>query len=162
MKTKILITFILLSFIGCKNTDTAEIENQTTINVESDDKEMAEAIEKANQTLTDFNAVLSNPKIEVKSLKVKFETSNGGGEHIWLTNVQYKDGRYSGTLDNEPEYITEYKIGDKIEVDNSKISDWMYIENGKLFGGYTIKLLRVRMTEAEREQFDAESGMQID
>lgn len=162
MKTKILITFILLSFIGCKNSDTAEIENQTTISVESDDKEMAEAIEKANQTLTDFNAVLSNPKIEVKSLKVKFETSNGGGEHIWLTDVQYKDGRYSGTLDNEPEYITEYKIGDKIEVDNSKISDWMYIENGKLFGGHTIKLLRVRMTEAEREQFDAESGMQID
>ncbi|TEB41068.1 DUF2314 domain-containing protein, partial [Flavobacterium circumlabens] len=29
----------------------------------------------------------------------------------------------------------------------------MYIENGKLFGGYTMKLLRARMTEAEREQF---------
>lgn len=162
MKTKILITFILLSFTGCKNSDTAEIENQPTISVESDDKEMAEAIEKANQTLTDFNAVLSNPKIEVKSLKVKFETSNGGGEHIWLTDVQYKNGKYSGILDNEPEYITEYKIGDKIEVDNSKISDWMYIKNGKLFGGYTMKLLRSRMTETEREQFDAESGMQID
>lgn len=162
MKTKILITFILLSFIGCKNSDKAEIENQSTINVESDDKEMSAAIEKANQTLTDFNAVLSNPKIEVKSLKVKFETSNGGGEHIWLADVEYKNGKYSGILDNEPEYITEYKIGDKIEVDNSKISDWMYIENGKLIGGYTIKLLRARMTEAERKQFDAESGMQID
>ncbi len=38
----------------------------------------------------------------------------------------------------------------------------MYIENGKLFGGYTIKVLRNRMTEEERKQFDAESGMQID
>ncbi|WP_371311664.1 DUF2314 domain-containing protein, partial [Flavobacterium circumlabens] len=72
---------------------------------------------------------------------------------MWLTDVQYKNGKYSGILDNEPEYITEYKIGEKIEVDNSKISDWMYIENGKLFGGYTMKLLRARMTEAEREQF---------
>ncbi|QSB26253.1 YegJ family protein [Flavobacterium sp. CLA17] len=163
MKTKILITFILLSFISCKDSDKIERENQPTIySVENDDKEMSEAIEKANQTLTDFNAVLSNPKIDVKSLKVKFETSDGGGEHIWLTDIEYKNGRYSGILDNEPEYITEYKVGDKIEVDNSKISDWMYIENGKLFGGYTIKLLRTRMTEAEREQFDRESGMQID
>ncbi|RUT71613.1 hypothetical protein D0817_02690 [Flavobacterium cupreum] len=73
MKTKILITFLLLSLTACKNSNKIERENQPTIySVENEDKEMAEAIEKANQTLTDFNAVLSNPKIEVKSLKVKF------------------------------------------------------------------------------------------
>lgn len=162
MKIKALVVLIIFCCVSCKNSDKVERENQPTIyNVESDDKEMSEAIKKANQTLTDFNSALQNPKIEVKSLKVKFETANGN-EHIWLSNIEYKDGKYWGILDNEPEYITEYKIGDKIEIDNSKISDWMYLENGKLFGSYTIKLLRSRMTENERNQFDAESGMQID
>lgn len=162
MKIKALVVLIIFCCVSCKNSDKVERENQPTIyNVESDYKEMSEAIKKANQTLTDFNSALQNPKIEVKSLKVKFETANGN-EHIWLSNIEYKDGKYWGILDNEPEYITEYKIGDKIEIDNSKISDWMYLENGKLFGGYTIKLLRSRMTENERNQFDAESGMQID
>lgn len=122
---------------------------------------MNAAIEKANQTLTDFNAALLNAEIEVKSLKVKFQNETDV-EHIWLSDVQFKDGKYSGILDNEPEYITDYKIGDTINVDSKNISDWMYIENGKLFGGYTIKVLRNRMSESERKQFDAESGMQID
>lgn len=162
MKIKVLVVLVIFCFASCKNSEKVERENEPTIyKVEKDDQEMSEAIKKANQTLSDFNSALLNPKIEVKSLKVKFETSNGN-EHIWLSNIEYKNGKYWGILDNEPEYITEYKIGDKIEVDNSKISDWMYLENGKLFGGYTIKLLRSRMTDNEKKQFDVESGMQID
>jgi uncharacterized protein YegJ (DUF2314 family) len=162
MKVKILIILIVFCFVSCKKSDKIERESQPDVyNVEGSDKEMNGAIKKANQTLTDFNSALLNPEIEVKSLKVKFETSKGN-EHIWLSDVQYQDGKYSGILNNEPEYVIEYKIGDKVEVDDREISDWMYIENGKLFGGYSIKLLRDRMTESERKQFDAESGMQID
>ncbi|MEP6806576.1 MAG: DUF2314 domain-containing protein [Flavobacterium sp.] len=162
MKSKILITLIIFCFISCKNSDKIERENQPDIyDVKSTDNEMNAAIEKANQTLTDFNAALLNPEIEVKSLKVKFQNKTDA-EHIWLSNVEFKDGKYSGVLDNEPEYITEYKIGDKVNVDSKNISDWMYIENGKLYGGYTIKVLRNKMSEDEKKQFDAESGMQID
>ncbi|MFH6957336.1 YegJ family protein [Flavobacterium aquidurense] len=165
MKTKILITLILFCFISCKNsekTEKTERKYQPDIyNVKGNDTEMNAAIEKANQTLTDFNAALLNAEIEVKSLKVKFQNETDV-EHIWLSDVQFKDGKYSGILDNEPEYITDYKIGDTLNVDSKNISDWMYIENGKLFGGYTIKVLRNRMPESERKQFDAESGMQID
>lgn len=162
MKLKIIVLFVAFITICCKNSNKIVRENEPTIySVESNDKEMNEAIKKANQTLSDFNRILSNPKIEVKALKVKFETPKGT-EHIWLSFVEYKNGKYSGVLDNLPEYITEYKIGDKIEIDNNKISDWMYIENGKLFGGYTIKLLRNRMTESEKKQFDAENGIKIE
>ncbi|MFZ0596839.1 MAG: hypothetical protein WAM46_07640, partial [Flavobacterium sp.] len=74
MKSKILITLIIFCFISCKNSDKVERENQPDIyDVKSTDNEMNAAIEKANQTLTDFNAALLNPEIEVKSLKVKFQ-----------------------------------------------------------------------------------------
>lgn len=162
MKTKILIAFITFCLISCKNSDKIERENQPDIyNVAGNDKEMNEAILKANQTLSNFNAALSNKEIEVKSLKVKFENQTDV-EHIWLSDVEFKDGKYSGILDDEPEYIKDHKLGDLINVDNKDISDWMYVENGKLFGGYTIRVLRNRMSETEREQFDAESGMEID
>ncbi|MFB3388757.1 YegJ family protein [Flavobacterium sp. LAR06] len=162
MKIKILLSLMLLCFISCKNSDKVERENQPDIyGIKETDKEMNEAIEKANKTLADFNSALINPKIEVKALKVKFQNETDV-EHIWINDVKFIDGKYSGILDNEPEYIKGHKIGDTINVDTKDISDWMYIENGKLFGGYTIKVLRNQMSDSERKQFDAESGMQID
>ncbi|MEO8535791.1 MAG: DUF2314 domain-containing protein [Flavobacterium sp.] len=161
MKTKFLVLISILCLASCKESNKIERENQPTIyNVESEDKEMNAAIQKANQTLSNFNIALSNPKAENQALKVQFVQS-GVTEHMWVGTIEFKDGKYSGILDNEPEYITEYKVGDKIDIDISKISDWMYLENGKLFGGYTMKLLRNRMTDEERKQFDEESGMQI-
>ncbi|OWU89184.1 DUF2314 domain-containing protein [Flavobacterium sp. WLB] len=162
MKTKLLVLITILCLVSCKESNKIERENEPAIyGVESEDKEMNAAIEKANQTLNDFNIGLSNPKAQSQALKVAFTDSNGT-EHMWVGNVEFNNGKYSGILNNDPEFVTEYKAGDKIDIDSSKISDWMYIENGKLFGGYTIKVLRNRMTYEERKQFDAESGMQID
>lgn len=162
MKTKLLVLITILCLVSCKESNKIERENEPAIyGVESEDKEMNAAIEKANQTLNDFNIGLSNPKAQSQALKVAFTDSNGT-EHMWVGNVEFNNGKYSGILNNDPEFVTEYKAGDKIDIDSSKISDWMYIENGKLFGGYTIKVLRNRMTDEERKQFDAESGMQID
>jgi uncharacterized protein YegJ (DUF2314 family) len=50
------------------------------------------------------------------------------------------------------------KVGDTVQISNDNISDWMYVDGIKLRGGYTIRLLRKRMTETERKQFDAENG----
>ncbi|CAC9972874.1 YegJ family protein [Flavobacterium panici] len=162
MKTKLLVLITILCLVSCKESNKIERENEPAIyGVESEDKEMNAAIEKANQTLNDFNIGLSNPKAQSQALKVAFTDSNGT-EHMWVGNVEFNNGKYSGILNNDPEFVTEYKAGDKIDIDSSKISDWMYLENGKLFGGYTIKVLRNRMTDEERKQFDAESGMQID
>ncbi|MBW1656631.1 YegJ family protein [Flavobacterium quisquiliarum] len=162
MKTKIIILLSILCLTSCKESNKIERENEPPIySVESQDEEMNAAILKANETLDDFNSGLINPKAESHALKVKF-TNSSGTEHMWVGNIVFKDGKYSGILNNEPEYVKEYRSGDQIEVDPSKISDWMYIENGKLFGGYTIKVLRNRMSEEERKQFDEESDMQID
>ena len=48
-----------------------------------------------------------------------------------------------------------------MEINRNEISDWMYIKNSVLHGGYTIRLLRDRMTEEERKEFDASIEMKI-
>jgi len=54
------------------------------------------------------------------------------------------------------------KIGDTIEIRPNEISDWMYIDNGTLRGGSTIRVLRNRMSVEERTAFDAEYGVVIE
>jgi len=61
-----------------------------------------------------------------------------------------------------PESTTNVKLGDTIQIENDNISDWMYADNQKLEGGFTIRLLRKRMTEPERKQFDNKIGLIIE
>lgn len=103
----------------------------------------------------------SNPDFKYFALKTRFKTANGG-EHIWVSNISLKDNKYYGVVDNLPESTTDVKIGDTIQIVNENISDWMYIDNQKLRGGFTIRLLRKRMTETERKQFDAVNGLIIE
>lgn len=152
----------LFCLISCKDSNKIEREGEPAIySVKGEDEEMNTAILKANETLDDFNKALSDPNADSHALKVKF--SNGKGiEHMWIGSIVYKDGQYSGILNNEPEYVTEYKSGDKINVETSQISDWMYLVNGKVYGGYTLRVLRDRMSEDERKLLEEESGMQFD
>ncbi len=116
-----------------------------------------------NKTLDKFNEALKSgkPDFEYFALKTRFNTPNGG-EHIWVSNIILKEGKYFGVIDNLPESTTDVKLGDTIQIKNDNITDWMYIDNQKLRGGYTLRVLRNRMTETERKQFDADSGLIIE
>ena len=90
-----------------------------------------------------------------------FPTSDGA-EHIWLVNIESVGGKLFGQVDNLPENVSSIKLGDKIEIEKYKISDWFYIENNKLIGGLTIRILRDRMSADEKKQFDEEFGVKFD
>ena len=166
MKKSILLVATIFGLASCNNSQTSTIERKdqpAIYTVEDTDAEMNSAIKTANQTLDKFNESLNskNPDFGYFSLKTKFKTAKGG-EHIWVSKITIKDNKYFGVVDNLPEATTDVKIGDNIEIDKNNISDWMYIDKGKLRGGYTIRLLRNRMSVAERQQFDNESGLIIE
>ncbi len=139
-----------------------EKEGDVIYGVTSDDNEMNNAIKKANETLVQFDEALksNNSNYKYFALKTRFTTVSGG-EHIWLSKIVMKDNNYFGVIDNLPQSTTEVKIGDTIKIENNNISDWMYIDDKKLAGGYTIRLLRQRMNKEERKQFDKECGFII-
>ncbi len=166
MRTKILATTLILIFASCNNREPTKIErpNEPTVYlVEGDEVEMAQAIEKANQTLENFKVALlsNNSNFKNFALKIRFEKDQGGGEHVWLDNVTFKNNNYFGVVGNVPASTTEVKLGDTIQIKTENISDWMYLDKNKLRGGYTIRALRKRMTDAERKQFDLECDMTI-
>ena len=164
LKIKTLLAFYAICILSCNSNKKIERENEPTIyNVGENDIEMNNSIEKAKQTIDSFDYALQNPNLTFNSfsLKKKFE-ENGNIEHIWLANIQKltADG-YIGIINNLPEKIKSVKLGDTVEIKKNEISDWMYLNNSELHGGYTIRLLRNRMTEEERKNLDAESGMII-
>ena len=75
-------------------------------------------------------------------------------EHMWILPVRYESGKFYGTINNEPDQVKTVKAGDEVNVAKSEISDWMYVDTGKLKGGYTLRVLRDNMSDKEREEFD--------
>jgi uncharacterized protein YegJ (DUF2314 family) len=125
---------------------------------------MNEAIARANFTLKEFDSALfsDNPYYNSFSLKVKFPYGEGNFEHIWLKEITKKKGKYEGIVNNEPEYISNLKFDDTIKINLENISDWMYLDNDILRGGFTTRLLRKRMSESERSQFDSSHFYKIE
>ena len=161
--------FILAAFISsmfsCHEGEMKKTERPgepDIFSVNDDDKEMNEAINKAKITLAEFDLALDDSLSQKTSfaIKVKFETKRTT-EHIWFTEIKKEDGNYSGVLSNVPSHIEGIKLGERRKFKRSATSDWMYEDQCELRGGYTIRLLRRRMSQAEREKFDAEFELEI-
>jgi uncharacterized protein YegJ (DUF2314 family) len=159
----------ILAIIGCKSDkrnvgDTVEREGQPPISyVADDDPKMTAAMAEARRTVDRFILSLNNPKPSQSSFSVKLLIEDGDhGEHMWILPVRYEGGKFYGTINNEPDKVTTVKIGDEVSVAKDQVSDWMYIENRKLVGGYTLRVLRNSMPEKEREEFDRGIPFTID
>lgn len=130
----------------------------------SEDAEMNAAIQQAQATLPLFiQALLSPEPTQIHfSIKAKFPYGDDdSAEHMWISELTFSDNVFEGTLANEPVYISSLQIGDTVSVQISNVSDWFIVDGDKLLGGYTIHVLRNRMTPDEREQFDSEFGVRI-
>jgi uncharacterized protein YegJ (DUF2314 family) len=68
-------------------------------------------------------------------------TAGKGDEHIWLNEVSWDGKVFSAVVNNEPVDTKEVKLGDRVQVKPEELSDWMFIENDQLKGGYTIRAL---------------------
>lgn len=166
MKSLLNVSFLLTIIISCNSRQSDKLQREGEPEVyymEETDAEMNEAIKKANESIDQFKNALLNmdPKYNYFALKARFNTEEGG-EHIWLGNVWLKNDMFYGVVDNLPVATSDVQLGDTVQVLSERISDWMMIENQRLIGGYTIRLLRKRMTEDERKQFDSENGLIIE
>lgn len=111
-----------------------------TVNIAADDAAMQAAIMEARRTVPGFLERL--PKLtETEMPLVKVRIGKEDGEHIWIDQVTYKDGRIHGKLANKPN-SPGYAEGDAVDAAPSEISDWTIIKkDGSSEGGFTIKVM---------------------
>jgi uncharacterized protein YegJ (DUF2314 family) len=137
-------------------TATAVMADDQTIGVADDDREMNAAISEARRTITDFFDAFANPKKNQTSflLKVVF-VSGDQVEHIWLADLEFSGPKPKGVIANEPQ-IRGFRFKQTVEFDPAPATDWMYVDNGTLVGGYTTRVLRNRLPPEERKKLDAQ------
>jgi uncharacterized protein YegJ (DUF2314 family) len=138
--------FCVALLAGCTSQD-------PVITVGDNDAEMNAANAKARETLPQFWQTFEHPEHGESdfSLKLKITDSNGT-EHFWLTEIERKDGKTLGTINNDAEIVRSVKLGDRIPIPEADISDWMFMRDGKMFGSYTTRVLMKRMPAEEAEK----------
>jgi uncharacterized protein YegJ (DUF2314 family) len=144
--TLVIFALAFVPFAACYKQDQVII-------VEHDDAEMLAAIAKARGSLPDFWKVFDKPEHGENSFSLKVKiTDKGGVEYFWVTDLQKQDGKISGTINNDPEIVTTVKLGQRIDVPEADISDWLYVLNDKMVGNETLRPLLKKMPADEAAQ----------
>lgn len=134
-------------------TPTAFAEDKV-VNVPSEDAAMNAAIAKARAGLPGFWEKLANPPADTERYSIKVAIKDGGQtEHFWTSDVERRDGKIFATIANAPEVVGNVQEGQRIEVPEADISDWMFQRNGKIVGNETMRVLLRYLPEDEAAQY---------
>jgi uncharacterized protein YegJ (DUF2314 family) len=107
--------------------------------------------------------VLKHPAIGQRDFEVKEPFFEGNEvEHIWLSDVRLVGQRFRGRVDNKPQKIRGLKLGQLVSVNPNEISDWLYVDNGKLVGGYTVRAHYHELSPQQKQEFDRAADFKID
>ena len=84
------------------------------------------------------------------------------GEHMWVREIGYDGKTITGILADTPIQLHSVRAGQRVIFPLEHLSDWLYVENGKAVGVFTVKLLRTRMSAEERQAHDSQYPFKFD
>jgi uncharacterized protein YegJ (DUF2314 family) len=163
MRSSILLLVVGLMLASCADDRTAEspATNDPIVYAGPQDTAMNRAIDKARGTLGEFEAVLASHDTSKYNFAVKVALPHDGGtEHIWLAQPELEADSVVGTVESMPVYVKTVQAGQRVRIDRDVISDWMYMENGKLRGGYTMRVGLEQLPDKERDAHKKALGLE--
>lgn len=139
----------------------------------SDDPEMDEAFEQARKTFRFFwsemwwESMRIIPAISLSCIKQGFndplesgeDPESSEAEQMWVNEVYFNGKIISGKLVNVPNALKSVRQGDLVRTTPQEITDWMYVFGNRVYGGFTVNLLRSRMSSTERTAHDRAWGL---
>jgi uncharacterized protein YegJ (DUF2314 family) len=123
-----------------------------------DDPEMEAAIAEARRRMPEFRLAFERRGRGDDSpylVKAPFEYADGE-EHMWVRVTSFAEETLTGILTNEPYYVENIKVGDKVTLPIESITDWMYRKGDETVGGFTIKVLLQRQPPPEAQPAEQE------
>jgi len=137
--------------------------------ISDDDPEMLRAYGSASATMPAFRAFLSQPGSRQCCAKLSFrdpDESQRTGEDslvfLWLGAVEYHlDHRlFSGAFFEVPRELTKWhSVGQRLSFQADDVFDWFVNEDGLLHGGFTLRVVRSHLPEADRLAYDQYVGV---
>lgn len=151
--TAFLVTSVVLVTRDDFGTDSTEAEPRADVHgVDPGDPEMNAAMDRARSTVDGFVRRLPGLRFQGAFFTVKVPlTENGETEHVWINEPEFDGERFTGYIASVPVGLTSWSYGDKVTVTPDGISDWVAVFDGTLYGGFTLHVLRPRMTAEEQQ-----------
>ena len=66
---------------------------------------------------------------------------------MWLTDLHYENGQFTGVINNEPAVVSNVRMGEQHSVAAYAIDDWMILDNDQIIGGYSVDIVARRQAE---------------
>ena len=103
---------------------------------------MRKAFARARAELDEFLALARSPgeNHTAFALKVGLPAASGT-EYVWIIDFSSNEARrFTGTINNDVEMTTRYKLGDSYSFGKEDIVDWIYIDRStqRMHGNYTL------------------------
>jgi uncharacterized protein YegJ (DUF2314 family) len=131
--------------------------------VSDDDKQMDRAVENAQKSLGFFMAALHAKKDGDTVFEIKKGFVDGNKvEHLWIREVTYDGKNFHGKIDNRPLEVSNVHLGQGVTLAPQDVTDWMFLKDGKLIGGYTTRVLYARLSPEDKAEFDKRAEFKIE
>jgi uncharacterized protein YegJ (DUF2314 family) len=104
------------------------------------------------------------PALDLSAVKAAFNDPGADpdqAEHMWLSDIEFDGDAIKGTLLSSPHGLTSVKAGDPIVLRRDHLEDWIYACKGHLYGGFTIQVIRSKMSPADRRGHDEAWGFEF-
>ncbi len=127
--------------------------------IDSQNQKVQESIQKARSSVKTFRELIKEfGFIFTPMIKFTLE-DNGHKTHMWLLVGNVKETSFEASLFEVPSNFTSYHVGDKFEIEESQILDWMINKDGDVYGGFSLRYHRELLNEIEKEEFDRHVGI---
>jgi uncharacterized protein YegJ (DUF2314 family) len=142
------------------------------IAISNEDAEFQAAYARASATLPRFIEYIRRGIKASYSAKLRFrdpDASERFGKEtfvfLWLTGVHYHDAERvfsGGFFEVPPELQKWHQVGQRLAFEGEDIFDWMVLtEDGRLFGGFTLRTSRSKLPESQRADYDRYIGIRV-
>jgi uncharacterized protein YegJ (DUF2314 family) len=156
---------ISISFAACGQSVSDRAKNDQVTYVQDGDPAMNRAFEKARATLDEFFALAKSPRAGTEAYAIKVAVTDGKNtEYFWVNEFDFDGDEMSGVLNNEPENVRKYRLGERFTFKRADVVDWTYMEPAarRMHGNYTACALLTHEDPAEAEEFRQQYGLRCD
>jgi uncharacterized protein YegJ (DUF2314 family) len=142
---------------GCQrpSADSGSQGSSLAVAVPTADSAIEAATREARDALDRFIRPLSHPSTGQSDFSVKVPVHDGEATHyLWLQQITYDGSNFSGILGPDAAGMAGHSPGERITIASSGIADWMFVENDKLVGGFSLRAIREQLSGEARKQFE--------
>lgn len=144
-------------------TTTQKARSDQVFMIKTGDPDMMAARQKARATLPEFLRTAGAPRTGMRNFTVKIGIADGEQhEFFWIAPFKQNGTRFTGQIDNTPRLVKNVTKNQTVTFDEADITDWMYMDNGKMKGNFSACVLLKNEPKDQADALKKRLGLECD